>query len=118
MQIYLFRAFLAIEYARSLSEAARAVPCAQSTLSRQVIRLESKLGVKLFERYGRQVEWTTTGELPLPPLMDGWSLFLSRSWSPVNSASSFLGIVLCWRVRELSRFMSSAAFYIEGKRCE
>lgn len=70
MQIYLFRDSLAIAYARSLSKAARAVPCAQSTLSRQVTRLESKLGVKLFERYGRQVEWTTTGEPP-PPLMDG-----------------------------------------------
>ena len=38
----------------------------QPTLSRQIARLESELGVRLFERYGRHVECTESGQLLLP----------------------------------------------------
>jgi DNA-binding transcriptional LysR family regulator len=38
----------------------------QPTLSRQIARLESELGATLFERYGRHVECTVSGQLLLP----------------------------------------------------
>ena len=66
MEIYMLRSFLAVAEARSFSGAARVVHSSQSTLSRQIARLESELGVQLFERYGRHVECTATGELLLP----------------------------------------------------
>jgi LysR family transcriptional regulator, transcription activator of glutamate synthase operon len=66
LELYLLRSFLAVAEARSFTGAARAVHATQSTLSRQIARLESELGVQLFERYGRHVECTATGELLLP----------------------------------------------------
>ena len=38
----------------------------QPTLHRQIARLESLLGTRLFERYGRHVECTVSGQLLLP----------------------------------------------------
>ena len=35
-------------------------------MSRQIARLEKELGTTLFERYGRHVECTITGQLLLP----------------------------------------------------
>ncbi len=66
MELDLFRSFLAVAEARSFSRAARTVHSTQPTLSRQIARLETELGVQLFERYGRHVECTITGELLLP----------------------------------------------------
>ncbi len=66
MELYLLRSFLAVAEARSFSGAARATHSTQSALSRQIARLEKDLGVQLFERYGRHVECTPTGQLLLP----------------------------------------------------
>jgi DNA-binding transcriptional LysR family regulator len=66
MELDLFKSFLAVAEARSFSRAARAMHSTQPTLSRQIARLESELGAQLFERYGRHVECTTTGQLLLP----------------------------------------------------
>ena len=66
MELYLLRSFLAVAEARSFSGAARATHSTQSALSRQIARLEKELGVQLFERYGRHVECTPTGQLLLP----------------------------------------------------
>ena len=66
MELYLLRSFLAVAEARSFSGAARAIHSTQSAVSRQIAKLEKELGVQLFERYGRHVECTPTGQLLLP----------------------------------------------------
>jgi DNA-binding transcriptional LysR family regulator len=66
MELDLFKAFVAVAEARSFSRAARAMHSTQPTLSRQIARLERELGTHLFERYGRHVECTNSGQLLLP----------------------------------------------------
>lgn len=66
MELELLRSFVAVAEARSFSRAAGVVHSTQPTLSRQIARLEGELGVRLFERYGRHVECTGSGQLLLP----------------------------------------------------
>ena len=66
MELDLFKSFVAVAEARSFSRAARALHFTQPTVSRQIARLEKELGTTLFERYGRHVECTITGQLLLP----------------------------------------------------
>ncbi len=66
MELDLFKSFVAVAEARSFSRAARDMHSTQPTLSRQIARLEAELGTSLFERYGRHVECTASGELLLP----------------------------------------------------
>ena len=66
MELDLFKSFLAVAEARSFSRAASTIHSTQPTLSRQIARLESDLGTRLFERYGRHVELTFNGQLLLP----------------------------------------------------
>ncbi len=56
------RAFLATAEAGSLSAAAGKLGLTQPTLSRQVAALETELGVTLFERVGKTLALTETGE--------------------------------------------------------
>jgi DNA-binding transcriptional LysR family regulator len=56
------RAFLATAEEGSLSAAARALGLTQPTLGRQVSALEAELGVTLFERVGRSLELTQSGQ--------------------------------------------------------
>ena len=55
------RAFHATAASGSLSAAARELGLTQPTLSRQVVALEARLGVALFERRGRKLVLTPTG---------------------------------------------------------
>jgi DNA-binding transcriptional LysR family regulator len=66
METDLLKTFVAVAEARSFSEAAHNLYSTQSTVSRQVARLEELLDARLFERYGRHVECTVAGELLLP----------------------------------------------------
>ena len=66
MQLDLLKSFVAVAEARSFSRAARMVHSTQPTLSRQIARLETELGTRLFERYGRHVELAFSGQLLLP----------------------------------------------------
>ena len=66
MELDLFKSFVTVAENRSFSRAAHAMHTTQPTLSRQIARLESDLGVRLFERYGRHVECTPAGEVLLP----------------------------------------------------
>ncbi len=56
---------LALERRRSFSRAAEECGVAQPTLSAQIRKLESELGVELFERDGRTIHVTPAGELIL-----------------------------------------------------
>lgn len=59
----MYRAFLAVAKAGSVSAAARALFVSQPALSAQISRLEAALGVKLFFRSSRGVSLTYEGEL-------------------------------------------------------
>ncbi len=56
------RAFLVVAQEGSLSAAARALESTQPTIGRQVAALEQELGVTLFERVGRGLALTPSGE--------------------------------------------------------
>lgn len=56
------RSFLAVAEERSLSAAAVALGVTQPTISRQIAALEDELNVILFERAGRSVTLTRTGQ--------------------------------------------------------
>ncbi len=58
----LMRAFSATAETGTLSAAARKLGLAQPTLSRHVAALEAQLGVTLFERIGRRLVLTATGQ--------------------------------------------------------
>ena len=47
----------------SVSQAAKSLHLSQPTLSTQIRKLESSLGAKLFERQGRGLEMTDTGQM-------------------------------------------------------
>jgi DNA-binding transcriptional LysR family regulator/ABC-type sugar transport system substrate-binding protein len=66
MEVDLLRTFVTVAEARSYSRAAESMHFAQSTLSRQMARLEEEAGIKLLERSGRHVDCTVAGELLLP----------------------------------------------------
>ena len=66
METDLLKTFVTVAEARSFSKAARDLYSTQSTVSRQIARLEDMLDARLFVRYGRHVELTVAGELLLP----------------------------------------------------
>jgi DNA-binding transcriptional LysR family regulator len=66
MDTDLLKTFVTVAEARSFSKAARTLYSTQSTVSRQIARLEDMLDARLFVRYGRHVELTVAGELLLP----------------------------------------------------
>ena len=66
MDLNLFKAFLAVAESRSFRRAAATLHVTQPAVSRQIARLETELGSRLFERYGRHVECTPDGEFLVP----------------------------------------------------
>src|SRR3954470_10252384 len=62
----LLRAFVAVAQELSFTRAAERLFIAQQALSSQVQQLETRLGVKLFERTTRRVALTPAGERLLP----------------------------------------------------
>tara|TARA_B110000483_G_scaffold145435_1_gene173580 strand:+ start:57213 stop:58094 length:882 start_codon:yes stop_codon:yes gene_type:complete len=57
------KTFLAVAQAKSFSRAAEQVHLTQPAVSKRIIQLEEELGVKLFDRIGRQVSLTEAGSI-------------------------------------------------------
>lgn len=66
MELDQLRTFVTVAEVRSFTRAGALVHLSQPAISRQIARLETELGVRLFERYGRKVECTPDGRLLLP----------------------------------------------------
>lgn len=66
MEVRQLRYFVAVAEAGSVSRAAERCGVAQPSLSQQIIKLESRLGVELFDRLGRGVALTDAGRALLP----------------------------------------------------
>jgi DNA-binding transcriptional LysR family regulator len=64
---------LAVARTGSVGMAARQRHITSSAVSQQIRRLETHFGVKLFERAGRGVRLTATGEAALPVVRELWS---------------------------------------------
>jgi DNA-binding transcriptional LysR family regulator len=62
MELRHLRYFLGVAEARSFSRAAARLNVTQPALSRQIRDLERELGIRLFDRTGRQVRLTPQGE--------------------------------------------------------
>jgi DNA-binding transcriptional LysR family regulator len=63
MELRHLRYFVAIAEERSFTRASERLWVAQPSLSTQIRRLESELGIRLFERHSRGVDLTDAGEL-------------------------------------------------------
>ena len=64
---------LAVARTGSVGAAARQRHVTSSAVSQQIRRLETHFGIKLFERAGRGVRLTATGETALPVVRELWS---------------------------------------------
>src|SRR5258706_3630241 len=64
---------LAVARTGSVGAAARQRHITSSAVSQQIRRLEGHFGIKLFERAGRGVRLTATGEAALPVVRGLWS---------------------------------------------
>lgn len=91
------RAFHATALTGSLSAAARQLGLTQPTLSRQVLALESDLGVSLFERRGRKLMLTQTGS----------DIF--EHIRAMGEAADFVALAASGRVQEIGGRVSISA---------
>ena len=66
MEIHQLRYFCAVADTASFSRAAEKCHVSQPSLSQQILKLESELGGRLFDRLGRSVRLTDLGEAFLP----------------------------------------------------
>jgi LysR family transcriptional regulator, hydrogen peroxide-inducible genes activator len=66
MELHQLRYFCAVAEAGSFSRAAEQSHVSQPSLSQQIMKLEGELGARLFDRLGRSVRLTETGQTFLP----------------------------------------------------
>jgi LysR family hydrogen peroxide-inducible transcriptional activator len=66
MELHQLRYFCAVAEAGSFSRAAEQSHVSQPSLSQQIMKLEDELGARLFDRLGRSVRLTETGQTFLP----------------------------------------------------
>jgi LysR family hydrogen peroxide-inducible transcriptional activator len=66
MELHQLRYFCSVAEAGSFSRAAEQSHVSQPSLSQQIIKLEDELGTRLFDRLGRSVRLTETGQTFLP----------------------------------------------------
>lgn len=84
MKVDQLRSFIAIAQEGNFTKAAARLHLAQPALTRQIAKLESAAGVRLFERTTRSVELTEQGRILLPAAIDA----LDRLDSALQEARS------------------------------
>jgi DNA-binding transcriptional LysR family regulator len=62
MELIYFQTFREVAARQSFTRAAEELGYAQSSVSTQIQKLENAYGVQLFERYGKQLRLTSSGE--------------------------------------------------------
>lgn len=62
MDIYYLRTFREVARQQSFTRAAEILGYAQSSVTTQIQRLEEEFQTSLFERYGRKIKLTDSGE--------------------------------------------------------
>jgi LysR family hydrogen peroxide-inducible transcriptional activator len=80
MELHQLRYFIAVSETGSFSRGAERCGITQPSLSQQILKLESELGQRLFDRLGRSVQITPSGRILLPRAQ--------RILAEVNSASN------------------------------
>ncbi|MCU1292908.1 MAG: LysR family transcriptional regulator [Bryobacterales bacterium] len=70
MEIHQLRYFCAVAQTGSFTKAAEQEGIAQPSLSQQIVRLETSLGARLFDRLGRGVRLTESGKTLLPQALE------------------------------------------------
>lgn len=80
MELHQLRYFIAVSETESFSRGAERCGITQPSLSQQILKLESELGQRLFDRLGRNVQMTPSGRILLPRAQ--------RILAEVNSASN------------------------------
>ena len=103
MDIKPLQTFLVAARLLGFGEAARALNYSQSTVSEHIRLLEEELGVRLFERIGRQVFLTEQGRL-LVPLAEKLKQDLSMITGAFRQDESFSGTLTIGSVESLCVF--------------
>lgn len=98
------RAFLATAEEGSLSAAARALGLTQPTLGRQVTALEEHLGVPLFERVGKSLILTPSGQLLVEHVRDMGEAAERLSLVASGQVQSVEGVVKITATEMMSAF--------------
>lgn len=80
MELHQLRYFVSVAETGSFSRGAERCGITQPSLSQQILKLESELGQRLFDRLGRSVQMTPSGRILLPRAQ--------RILAEVNSASN------------------------------
>jgi LysR family hydrogen peroxide-inducible transcriptional activator len=80
MELHQLRYFVSVAETGSFSRGAERCGITQPSLSQQILKLESELGQRLFDRLGRTVQMTPSGRILLPRAQ--------RILAEVNSASN------------------------------
>ena len=93
MDLTLFEHFLVIAEKLSFTKAAEELDKSESVLSRQMVRLESELGLELFERSTRKVSLTPAGEILKDSVKNSFDAFYEVLEKCRNANAGNTGIV-------------------------
>jgi DNA-binding transcriptional LysR family regulator len=92
MELIYFQTFREVAVRQSFTRAAEELGYAQSSVSTQIQKLEKAYGVQLFERYGRQLRLTSSGEVLLKMAIRMLDLYQESKEAITQQAGGTLSI--------------------------
>ena len=93
MDLAIFEHFTVIAEKLSFTKAAEELEKSESVLSRQMVRLESELGLDLFKRSTRKVELTPAGEILYQGINDSFDAFYNLLEKARNANEGDSGVI-------------------------